>query len=239
MRPEPPAPSGPTVGRPSSVAPSGLLLAVDTSTSQAGVAVYDGGVRAELVWAAGRAHARQLMPAVSYVLEQLGKTPGDLAVLAAARGPGSFTGLRVGLAAARGLAFALGLPLYGVGSLDVQAAGLPASPWPVRAVLDAGRGRFATALYRRDGERWTRVDDVVGVDLDGLLRLVRERCAIAGDLTDEARRRLAELGDRAWIAPPSASVRRPAVLAEIAWRTWQRGELPGRDDGEPIYLARA
>src|SRR5688572_6448874 len=111
-----------------SARPAGLLLAIDTSTAYAGVALYDGGVRTELVWWAGRNHARQLMPTVRGALEQLGRRPEDLAVVAAARGPGSFTGLRVGLAAAHGLAFALGLPLYGVGSLDVLAAGLAASP---------------------------------------------------------------------------------------------------------------
>ena len=243
MSGDPPPPSS-VLRRPSSVAGSSLLLALDTSTSQAGIALYDGAVQAELVWTAGRNHARQLMPAVRQLLEQLGIGPGDLAAVGAARGPGSFTGLRVGLAVGRGLAFALGLPLYGVGSLQVQAAGLAASPGPVRAVLDAGRGRFATALFRRAGEEWARDGEVVGVDLDGLLRLVEahglalERCAVTGDLTDEARRRLGELGDRAWVAPPSISVRRPAVLAELTWRAWQRGEPPGREDGEPIYLTR-
>ncbi len=219
----------------------GLLLAIDTSTTQAGVAVYDGQVRAELLWTAGRNHARQLMPAVRCLLDQLGCAPSGVTVVAAARGPGSFTGLRVGLAAARGLAFALGSPLYGIGSLDVQAAGLPACRWPVRAVLDAGRGRFATAVYRRDDESWTRAEEVVGVDLGGLLRLADERfegerCAISGEFGDEVRGRLADLGERVWVAPPSASVRRPAVLAELAWRAWQRGVTPGADDGEPIYL---
>ena len=67
--------------------------------------------------------------------------------MAAARGPGSFTGLRVGLAVARGFAVALGIPAYGIGSLDVLAAGVPPLGLPVRAVLAAGRGRFATALF--------------------------------------------------------------------------------------------
>jgi tRNA threonylcarbamoyladenosine biosynthesis protein TsaB len=219
----------------------GLLLAIDTSTTQAGVAVYDGQVRAELLWTAGRNHARQLMPAIRSMLDQLGCAPSGLTVVAAARGPGSFTGLRVGLAAARGLAFALGIPLYGIGSLDVQAAGLPACPWPIRAVLDAGRGRFATALYRREHDAWARAEEVVGVDLGGLLRLADERfegerCAISGEFSDEVRGRLAELGERVWVAPPSASVRRPAVLAELAWRAWQRGATPRPGDGEPIYL---
>jgi hypothetical protein len=131
----------------------------------------------------------------------------------------------------------------------VLAAGLAASPWPVRAVLDAGRGRFATALYRREGSDWVQVDPIVGVDLDGLLRLVNgadgdtlvgrpERCAVVGDLTDQAREALDGL-PRVWVAPPAASVRRPAVLAELAWQAWRRGRRPGAEDGEPIYLARA
>lgn len=218
---------------------SRLLLALDTSTSLAGLALYDGQVQTETTWWVGRSHARQLMPAVRAALEAVGRGPGDLAAVAAARGPGSFTGLRVGLAVARGLAFALELPLYGVGSLDVVAAGLRASPWPVRAVLDAGRGRFATALYRQEGADWARADEVVGVDLDGLLRLVREPCAVAGDLTEEVRLRLAQLETRVWIASPAAGLRRPAYLAEIAWQAWTAGRPPEPQDGEPIYLTRA
>jgi tRNA threonylcarbamoyladenosine biosynthesis protein TsaB len=222
-----------------------LLLALDTSTAQAGFALYDGRVLTETTWIAGREHARQLMPAIHQALDRLGRGPGDLNVVAAARGPGSFTGLRVGLAVARGLAFALGLPLYGVGTLDVLAAGLAVSPWPVRAVLDAGRGRFATAEYRREGEAWVQSDDIVGVDLDGLVRLLAgahgvpaKRCAVIGDLTAEARGRLAELDRAVWVAPPAVSVRRPAVLAEMAWQTWTTGQPPGPRDGEPIYLTR-
>ncbi|HYU21406.1 MAG TPA: hypothetical protein VEQ11_22200, partial [Chloroflexota bacterium] len=97
----------------------------------------------------------------------------------------------------------------------------------------------------RDGDVWQRSTDIVGVDVDGLVRLVSEdergqnACVVAGDLTDEARARLAALGERVWIAPPALSVRRPAVLAEIAWRAWRKGETPGPQAGEPIYLTRA
>jgi tRNA threonylcarbamoyladenosine biosynthesis protein TsaB len=215
---------------------SSLLLAVDTSTSQAGLALYNGRVQAEMLWSAGRNHARQLMPAIAETLGRLGLRPSDLGAIAAARGPGSFTGLRVGLAVARGLQFALGIPLYGVGSLDVVAAGLAASPWLIRAVLDAGRGRFATASYRLEGEEWVQVEPIAGVDLDGLVKLASEPCTVVGDLTDEARERLATPGAR--VASPAASVRRPSVLAEIAWRAWMRGDPPDPDAGEPIYLAR-
>ena len=161
---------------------------------------------------------------------------------AAARGPGSFTGLRVGLAVAQGLAVALGIPQYGLGSLEVLAAGLPSLDRPVRAVLAAGRGRYATALFRPDSalnERSQVQDgDVMGVTLDSLLRLVAERCAIVGDLDAEGRSRLAALGEHVWVAPPALSVRRPAVLAELAWQQFCQGRPPGPEAGEPIYLSR-
>jgi hypothetical protein len=109
-------------------------------------------------------------------------------------------------------------------------------------VVAAGRGRFATALFRPSetsfGNRYIQDGDLVGVNLDSLLRLVVERCAIVGDLDAEGRDRLAALGDLAWVAPPALSVRRPAVLAELAWHNLRQGQPPRPEDGEPIYLTR-
>ena len=215
-----------------------MLLAVDTSTARAGIALYDGDVLAESVWHAGRDHGRLLMPAIEETIQRLGRHSGDVTAVAAARGPGSYTGLRVGLAVARGFAVALDVPAYGIGSLEVLAAGLPPLDRPVYAVLAAGRGRFATALFRPDHDTYVQASEVMGLTLDSLLRLVGERCAIVGDLDAEARSRLAALGDHVWVAPPALSVRRPAVLAERAWRLLRQGVQPGLDDGEPIYLSR-
>jgi tRNA threonylcarbamoyladenosine biosynthesis protein TsaB len=216
-----------------------VLLALDTSTSQAGIALYDGRVRTELIWQAGRDHGRHLMPAVEEALRRIGLRPADLTAVAAARGPGSFTGLRVGLGVAQGLALALGIPMYGVGSLEVLAYGLPPLDRPVRAVLEAGRGRVATALFEPTAEGYRQAEDMQGVDLDGLVRLVPERCAVVGDLDAEARARLEALGAGIWVAPPALAVRRPAVLAERAWQAFQEGRLPRPEDREPIYLTRS
>jgi tRNA threonylcarbamoyladenosine biosynthesis protein TsaB len=220
-----------------------VLLAIDTSTSQAGLALYDGRVRTELLWHAGRDHGRHLLPAIEEALRRIGCAPSDLTVIAAARGPGSFTGLRVGLAVAQGLALALKLPMYGIDSLTVLAYGLAGWDGPVQAVLEAGRGRFATARFEPDGDGFSQRGDVMGKDIDSLLRLVADggtgRCAIVGDLDATIRSRLAELGEQVWVASPALSVRRPAVLAELAWRKLEQGQPPGPDDGEPIYLTRS
>jgi tRNA threonylcarbamoyladenosine biosynthesis protein TsaB len=220
-----------------------VLLAVDTSTSQAGLALYDGRVRTELVWHAGRDHGRHLLPAIREALRRIGSAPSDLTAVTAARGPGSFTGLRVGLAVAQGLALARQIPLYGIGSLTVLAHGLGGWDGPILAVLEAGRGRFATARFEPEDDGFRQEGDVMGTDVDSLLRLVVDggarRCAIVGDLDASIRNRLAEVGGQAWIASPALSVRRPAVLAELAWRALEQGSPPGPDDGEPIYLTRA
>ena len=223
-----------------------MLLAVDTSTSQAGLALYDGRVRTELVWHAGRDHGRHLLPAIEEALRRIGSGPNDLSAIAAARGPGSFTGLRVGLAVARGLALALQLPMYGIGSLTVLAHGLAGWDGPLYAVLEAGRGRVAAARFEPEYESYRgsyrQASEVMGLDVDSLLRLVVDggtrRCAVVGDLDDSTRSRFAEAGGNTWVVSPALSVRRPGVLADLAWRRLEQRQQPGPDDGEPIYLTR-
>ena len=215
-----------------------MLLAVDTSTTRAGIALYDGEVIAESVWLAGRDHGRHLKPVIEQTLGRLGLKPSDLSAVAAARGPGSFTGLRVGLAVARGLQVGLGIPLYGVGSLDVLANGLPPLDYAIWAVLAAGRGRYATARFRPSRGGYVQEGEVMGITLETLVHLAVERCGIVGDLDAEARTTLLALGDHIWVAPAALSVRRPAVLAELVWQRIQRGEPPTSDAGEPVYLVR-
>lgn len=214
-----------------------MLLAIDTSTGTAGLALFDGEVRAELSWVAGRQHSSQLLPALERLLALAGVETGQLSAVAAARGPGSYTGVRVGLAVAQGLALALGVPAFGICSLDVVAAGQEGTALPIRPLLDAGRRRYATALYRWSADRLERCEPIVGVGLDQLEELVRQPCLLCGDLDSAARSRLrAILGAQAAIASPAASWRRPAILAQLAWAGFQAG-APGDPAAlEPIYL---
>jgi tRNA threonylcarbamoyladenosine biosynthesis protein TsaB len=216
-----------------------MLLAIDTSTQLAGLALYDGAVQAELVWVAGRRHSAQVMPQLERLLRLLDMEVTALTAVAAARGPGSFTGVRVGLAAAQGLALALDLPVYGVCSLDVLAAGQQTTELPVRPMLDAGRQRFATALYERHDGCLQRQGDIVGIELSQLEKLVKAPCLICGDLDEASRGRVREmLGQRAVIASPAVSLRRPAVLAELAWKQHGAGVDGGASSLEPFYLSR-
>ena len=134
------------------------LLGLDTSTAATGVCVLraDGEVF-ELspeprALAAPPAHAAELMPGIARAMHEAGLGFRDLDAIAVGRGPGAFTGLRIGIATARALATATGIPLRPVSSLAALAAGIDA---PLRLpLIDAKRGEVFAALYERDDERW-------------------------------------------------------------------------------------
>ena len=130
----------------------GLVLAWDTCTLEGTLAA---GRRGELVaesrFLAERGHTWWLMPRVESMLAGLDADPTELAALAVGTGPGGFTGVKVGVSTAKVIAMALGIPLVGASTLDVLAAGATDSRGPVLAVIDAKRGMFYAAAYRRDG----------------------------------------------------------------------------------------
>ena len=137
-----------------------MLLAIDTSTRYAGVALADGGrVISCRSWYSAVNHTAELMPAVAETLGAAGATVDDLEGIAVALGPGGFSALRVGMSVAKGLALAADKPVAGVGTLDLEAWPYREAGLPVCALLDAGRGEVATALFR-EGSR-ARPDSIV------------------------------------------------------------------------------
>lgn len=133
-----------------------LFLCLDTSTPTARVAVIDADaqVRFSAEVTADR-HAGHLMPLCAQALQAAGVRPADLAGIACGAGPGSFTGLRIGLAAAKGLAMPTGVPLYAVSSLEALALDILAAAGNGQAAipcLDAGKGEVYVAAYAADGE---------------------------------------------------------------------------------------
>ncbi len=214
-----------------------MLLALDTSTGLAGVALYDGALRAELVWQAGRDHTAQVLAEAVRLLEGQRLTPADLQAVAVAIGPGSYTGVRLGVALAKGLAVALRRPLVGICTLDVLSAPFLSAGRPVRPALDAGRGRYATALYVREADTLVRCEPITGVDLAGLAALLRPPLLLTGDLDAAARATLAaQLAPEIEIASPAAAARRAGFLAELAWRRLAAGDTSDPATVEPIYL---
>jgi len=204
-----------------------LILALDTSTSTASVAFFDGErVLSETTWLAGREHSTRLLIEVEIALDRVGRSVEQLTGLAVARGPGSFTGVRVAISVAKGMAAGLSIPAWGVSTLDALALAATPSELPVRVVVEAGRARYATALYA-DGEQ---VDAPRLATLQQLIELITSPTIVVGELTGDARAAFMQ-HDRARLAPVAASARRAGFVAELGWRLSQAG-----DPGDPGQL---
>jgi len=213
-----------------------MLLAVDTSTRMIGVALYDGSqVLSEMIWQSKNHHTIELAPAVAQSLARVGAAPADLQALGVALGPGSFTGLRIGLALAKGLALGRRLPLVGIPTLDVLAAAQPISRLPLVAVIEAGRKRLAFGWYQAKRGRWQAASGPENLAPDAFVESIQKPAHICGELSKTLREKLASIPGVV-LASPAQSARRPAVLAELAWERWQNGQADDPATLKPIYL---
>ncbi len=216
-----------------------IWLAVDTATDTAGVALHDGvQVIAETGWVSRRRHTVELAPTVGRVLAAHGVCIEELGGVAVAIGPGSYTGLRIGLSFVKGLALATGVPIVPIPTLDIVAAPLSpphclrtASLW---GVLSAGRGRVVAAQY---GAQMQDMPDPSALEAQTIADLAARGGRsdwVAGELDAEAREELKLAGFV--VLPPAAGARRAGWLAELGRSRFgdQGGSDP--DDLTPIYL---
>jgi len=212
-----------------------MLLAVDTSTIQVGLALYDGAqVIAEYAWRSNRRHTVELAPAIADLLTRCSLTMDDVKALGVALGPGSFTSLRVGLALVKGLALSKHIPLIGISTLDILAHAQPASKHPLFCAIQAGRGRFAVGLYKSSKKGWQAQGPARVVTLEALMAEVQSPSIVCGEFSAEDIQKINN--EKIQLASPARSVRRPAVLAELAWARWQADDVDDEASLAPIYL---
>jgi len=210
-----------------------LLLAIDTATSAITVALHDGGgVLAESSTLDARRHGEYLAPGIMQTLADAGRTVDEVTAVIAGTGPGPFTGLRIGLVTARTLAFARGIPVFGVCSLDAMAH----QAW-LEGAADLGQSLVVATDARRKEVYWARYE----VSQAGMLRRGEPMVAKAAAIAEEVRGlpvagRGAELYEE-WfgrrVGPLDVSA---GALADLAARRLAAGEeLAGAD---PMYLRR-
>jgi tRNA threonylcarbamoyladenosine biosynthesis protein TsaB len=215
-----------------------VLLAIDTSTRNVAIAIYDGiQVLCESIWASKDYHTIELAPAIADTLSRAGLVIQDLKLLAVATGPGSFTGLRIGLAVAKGIALACHLPIIGIPTLDIVAESQPISlGLPLAAVIQAGRGRLAVGWYIVTDGRWQLNPPIEIMDALQLSRQIHEPTLVCGELSEEQQHALARKYKNVILTSPAHSVRRPSLLAELAWKRWQSGDVDDPATLSPTYL---
>lgn len=214
-----------------------MLLALDSSTNKVGVALYDGSrVVSESIWETPFHHTVELAPAIDKVLERTNLSTDDLHALAVALGPGSYNGLRIGLALIKGIALAKHIPVIGVGTLDVLAYAQPVSLDSLAAVINAGRGRLGVGWYKAVDDAWKRKKDFVVLTPKEFSRKIRTPTIVCGELDAGLRRLLRRKRVNVRLASPADSLRRPSYLAELAWKRLQDGAVDDPRTLVPFYL---
>lgn len=216
-----------------------MILAIDTATQYASLALYhpEDGLLAEESWFSGRNHTVEVMPRLARLLAQANLKIADLTALAVSLGPGSFTGVRISLAAAKGLALPHKLPVMGVSTLEIAAYPLQSQSLPIWVILQAGRGRIIAACYGQGEENWQFVVEPHLTTIETLAGQITQPALCTGELNSQAAQNLQRGSDhKALIASPATRLRRAGYLAEIAAQRLEAGDQDDPDALAPIYL---
>ncbi|MEK7204314.1 MAG: tRNA (adenosine(37)-N6)-threonylcarbamoyltransferase complex dimerization subunit type 1 TsaB [candidate division NC10 bacterium] len=215
-----------------------LVLGVETSTMQGGVAlVGDDRLISEYLLNVEATHSERLLPAIDRMLCDAGVGLDAVSGIAVSIGPGSFTGLRIGLSTVKGLAYAAGIPVVGVPTLEALAWTVPCAVEQVCPVLDARKHEVYAALFRYERGVLVRLMEDAALAPDTLCSKIRKPTLFLGDglaAYGEMFRRL--LGDRMLVPPLASRGARPACVADLGRHRLMRGERDSADSLVPRYL---
>jgi tRNA threonylcarbamoyladenosine biosynthesis protein TsaB len=215
-----------------------LILGLDTSTEILGLALLrEGRVVSSLSLAVGRSHSEKLPGTLDRFLSEAGALVTDLSGMAVSIGPGSFTGLRVGLSLAKGMTSTLGLPLVGVQTLKALAWRYRPSRLPIGAILDARKGEVFYSLFEeREGKLERKTPDSA-LSPEALANEIRDPTLFVGSgvrvYGDFLQNRL---GSLAIYASPNPESPDPADIAYLGWQRLRKGERDDLEALEPVYI---
>jgi tRNA threonylcarbamoyladenosine biosynthesis protein TsaB len=215
------------------------ILAADTSTASGSVALMEGErIVLEWVLSSSRTHNRRLLKSIDDALNLAGWTIQSVDGFAVTVGPGSFTGLRIGLTTIKTLAWASGKAYVGVPSLDVLAATFAHSSLQICPLIDAHKKQVYGCLYHADSSGEVRpISSYRTFAVESIAEVIQERTLFCGDGWLLYGKALKEsLGPLAVEAPASSHLIRAGVVAELARRRFERGETDNPLNAVPLYV---
>jgi tRNA threonylcarbamoyladenosine biosynthesis protein TsaB len=220
------------------------ILAIDTSNLVLAISVItEDVVLGEFATNLKKNHSVRLMPMISQLLDEIGMEPSELSAVVAARGPGSYTGVRIGVSTAKSMAWSLGIPLIGVSSLEVLAYNGAYFAGLIVPLFDARRGQIFTGAYKWiDGTvQCVSADRIVlFADMLSELKETEEKVLFLGDDLSIHREAAVEvLGDQAVFAPASYQLPRAAHLAQAGLQAYREGRVEDTQAFTPSYLQMA
>jgi len=229
------------------------VLAIETATLLGGVAVTDdaSGLIAEVRLNVKSTHSERLMTEIDHVLSRSGLGVSDIDAFAVSIGPGSFTGLRIGVSTVKGFSFATGKPIVTVPTLEAFAWNFPFSRYPVCPLLDARKKEVYAALFRWVDGGFVRLMGETSVNVGKLLKEIKEagvknnaglteEIIFAGEGALIYRKEIVDMiGEKAIFAPPDRIVPSPSVIASVGLRKVLREEFIDPASLVPIYIRRS
>ncbi|HHW22714.1 MAG TPA: tRNA (adenosine(37)-N6)-threonylcarbamoyltransferase complex dimerization subunit type 1 TsaB [Clostridiaceae bacterium] len=221
-----------------------LTLAVDTSGLTASCAVVeDRKVVAELSTQYGKTHSQKIMPMLKTILSALDRSFSDVDLFAASTGPGSFTGLRIGVVTIKGLAYSLKKPVCGIPTLDSLAYTMPDFKGVISPMIDARNRQVFTAFYRKIGNKFEKITPDLGIHIDEWINYSAgfdEDVLILGDAVSLHYDMLKDkLGNRLLCAGQSMAYQRASATALLAEEAYYKNKAVSAFELEPIYLRKS
>lgn len=218
------------------------ILALETSAKACSAAVTeDGRLVASAFQCTGLTHSRTLMPMVESMLKNAGLTMAEMDAIAVANGPGSFTGIRIGVAAAKGLAFAAEIPVIGVSTLEAMALNAAGLDGLIVCAMDARRQQIYNAVFEvRDGLHRLTPDRPIALgELAEELKNTEKRKIIVGDGAALCYNYFLDQQISCVLAPPHLLMQNAVSVGLAAEQAAKEGRLLSAQDLTPVYLRAA
>lgn len=220
------------------------LLAVEASGIAGSVAYFkDGRVIGEYYICHKLTHSETIMPMMEHLKKIIEINLEEIDAIAVTSGPGSFTGLRIGVTTAKAMALALDVPVVGIPTLDVIANNIPYSPYKVCPIMDARRNQVYTSLYEWRQEKMERISEYQAIDIDIYLKQLeesKESILFLGDAVWLLKDRIKNvLGERAHFAKEAHLLQRASILGELAIEAYKNGEYTCAAEFVPMYLRKS
>jgi len=216
------------------------ILAIDTSTTAMGIALLDEHkVYTEFTTNLKKNHSVRLMPMVDQLFEEVDWQPKDVDLIAVAKGPGSYTGVRIGVTTAKTLSYTLGVPLIGVSTLEAMAYGSNSFSGVISPLIDARRGQVYTGLYKKTDGVWTNLEEdriILVSDWIEIIKKYNEEIVFIGEDVQVHQETLTQLGDKVIFCPPAFNSSRPSIIGYLAKQMYGNGKTDNIFDFAPAYL---
>lgn len=211
------------------------VLGIETSGLVGSVALgEDSSILEERSFNRGMRHGKALVSSLEDMFKSLGVEPDEIGLIAVSSGPGSYTGLRVGIACAKAMAYTLGKPLVAVSTLDVLAENAPTNETTVCPVLDARREQVYARIYKRSGALWRRSSGLMVIYPRKLLELLPRPLLIFGDGAAKYREVFAV--DGVTFGGGEMGMARASAVARLGRAAFERGEVIDPYRLQPLYM---